>query len=226
MSNITTTANSYSLTRMDSVPIQYIVETKEGKFIRYAGLQYLADLMGSFKSRTNIYMLNSTICVVECEGYIVPNKDYLIQMGYVDSKGNPDWNNPCVSALMTPSKFYGSGSVENLKEYMLKYKIEMAETRSVVRCLRSLTGCPLTSLEELSMEEGLKVHSGTEMAKNAKERVLPTTGDRQGTINYINDSRSINGVTGIINEFLDSRDAVILENLSDDDLKTLCSLLE
>ena len=213
-------------TKIDSVPVQYIVNTKEGKFIRYAGLQFLADQIGTFRSRSNIHVLNATICIMECEGFIIPNKDFMIQQGYVDGKGNPDWNNPCMTALMTPSKFYGSASVENLKENMLKYKIEMAETRSVVRCLRSLTGCPLTSLEELSMEEGIRVYSGTDMAKDAKERALPAKGDRQGVINYINDSRSVKGATGIINEFLDKRDAIILENLSDDDLKTLCELLE
>lgn len=148
------------------IPDEFIINKGNASFIKYGGLLYIANQMGTYRSVTrNISKPGEQQITFECEGILIPNADYIKQ--FTDDLGNvPEW---LIALLSKPVIQHGTSNARNTKEDMQKYATEMAETRSNVRCLRVLTGCALTAVEEMTVADlagnGLTVQTLGEMVE-------------------------------------------------------------
>lgn len=132
------------------IPDSFIVWLGEGDrsqpLIKLGGLMYLANLMGKPILQTKNISKTDGERIYECVGYLIPNNDTLSNLGI-----NPEnLNDPRLSLLLgQPTIAHGTTNGDNLKGNMFKYAEVMAETRAIVRCLRLLTGCSYTAVEEM-----------------------------------------------------------------------------
>lgn len=205
------------------IPPEYIVKMDSAEFIRLGGLLYLAGQQGVFRCQTKDVSLPDTEEIIyECTGWIVPSDKYLEEVGI--SK-----DSPFASMLSTPVVMHGTANSDNLKSRMFPFRTVMAETRSISRCLRILTGCPMTAVEELgnynfnaedvintARSAGIDLVSAADVLNETQKE--PKT--RAEYIKAIN-SLDIPGVKDIVKRFLDEHNALILENLSEPLLREL-----
>lgn len=225
-----TKETSESRFKMKDIPPEYIVRIPQGdktaEFIRLGGLLYLAGQIGVFRCQTKDVSLPETETnheiIYECTGWIIPSDRYLEEIGI--SK-----DSSLMHMFEIPVVMHGIANPDNLKARMVPFRTVMAETRAISRCLRILTGCPMTAVEELgdynfNAEEVIKTarSAGVDLVSAADvltaEQSEPKT--REEFITAIQ-SFKVPGVKDIIKNFLNDHDALILENLSDSLLREL-----
>ena len=132
---------------LTNIPEEFVVESTMGGvkqyFPKYGGLLYLANTMGRPVLKTRIIdsKTQGEICA-ECEAYLIPNKKTLDDLGVTD-------DSPFVDMFKIPVIAHGTVNEKNTRPNMFPHATVLAETRSMVRALRVLTGCSYTSFEEM-----------------------------------------------------------------------------
>lgn len=214
--------------RIEDIPPEFVVESHGQPLIRFGGYMALLDKMGMYRIQTACVKSTPEETVYECKAWLIPFDAYLSTVGITKE-------NPCLSLLLEPVIMHGTASVKNLAPNMLKFRETMAETRSIVRALRMLSGCSYTAVDELDRSDlekignvpgmDISVQTLEEMVAASKETAasmpaLPSS--RKESITYLKEAKRDNkGVTEVINSHLDCNNAALLENLSDASLQEL-----
>lgn len=212
------------------VPQSLFMERGGSMLIRFGGLLYLANEMGTFRCETrDVSKDDSGEIIFECKGYIIPNERYLISRGFT-------LDYPLLQMFTQPVVMHGTASRENLTNKMIiPFRYVMAETRSIVRCLRILTGCSFTAVDELDGDNSADVESTLKQLKDSGAVVGRTAMDmlndtgkklsREQYMTTLSDLRKNNaGAKEIINSYLDSKNAVVVNNLKFAELQELYEL--
>ena len=223
----------------DNIPPEFIIElpffdkktqtNKVQKLIRFGGLQYLMDLKGEYRVQTQTTRATSEEIRYEAKVFVIPSDAYLAEKGI--SK-----DNPCLSLLLEPVIMHAIASKENTSPMMYKFLDSLGETRAIARAFRIASGCPYTAVDELDRrdlvqkaeETGISVESledminKEQMATIAKKTVPVGAMTRNDMIIHIkNAMKRHKGVNECVKKYLDDRNAMIVENLSDADIKDL-----
>ena len=196
--------------KLKDIPKDYLIPQSGGMpLIRFGGLMFLASQMGVFKCQTkDVTIPKSQEIIFECKGWIIPSKAYL------ESKGISE-NSPLMSMFSEPVITHGTTNPINLKEAMQKYNYVMAETRSIVRCLRILTECPYAAEDEVDfVKESIK--DSTSTTSSPKEDKT----SRGIMINFISEQVQP-AVKSYIASYLKNNNANIVQNLTDVQLNEL-----
>ena len=126
-------------------------------------------------------------------------------------------------------------SKDNTSAMMHKFLDSLGETRAVARAFRIASGCPYTAVDELdrndlkkmAAESDISVESledmiNKEQLETIKKTVPVGAMTRSDMIIHIKNSMKRNkGVNELVKTFLDDHNAMIVENLSDADIKDL-----
>lgn len=196
--------------KLIDIPKEYLIPQSSGMpLIRFGGLMYLASLMGVFKCQTkDISAPNDDEIIFECKGWIIPSASYLESKGISESS-------PLMAMFSEPVITHGTTNPINLKEVMQKYNYVMAETRSIVRCLRILTECPYAAEDEVDfVKESFK--DSTSTTNSSKQE----SSNRATMIKYLSELVQP-GLKSYIASFLKDNKANILQNLTDEQLNEL-----
>jgi hypothetical protein len=204
---------------IDELPNEMLVTQGNQKFIKYAGLQFLVDQIGVFKCRLRDVTIDyNKEIIYECEGYLVPSMSYLKSKDIDPATYPPE----LLKMLELPVITRGTSSDLNTKENLRKYKVEMASTRAVVRCMRLISGCPYTGVDELpdsdtamttykKIGSSMSIKSATDILKD-ENAMLP----REQCLNIIDDMKSKNvSIAKELVKYLDSVGAGMKSNLTD-----------
>ena len=144
------------------IPSEFILNLQDQRFIRIGGLLWLANQMGMPKIVTrNISEPGTGEIIYEAEGRLIPNEETLKRMGFDSS-----YPQVVTEMFALPTVAHGTCNAQNTKPNMLKFIQVLAETRAVARCLRFMTGCSLTAVEEMD---------SSDIAGNLKADVTNTT---------------------------------------------------
>lgn len=205
------------------IPPEYIYSKGNNTLVKLGGLLYLASKMGTFRCTTRDVSSSDDEIIYECEGYIIPSMEYLASKGI-----SADY--PLLDMYRLPVIAHGTTNRQNLAPNMVQFRVVMAETRAIARCLRILTECPLCSVEEmngytfseedildLAKNPSVCIQSAKDMLGSA--RVEPKT--RMELINAIQAMYTKNGVKEFVTSYLKSHNANVILNLSDALLKEL-----
>lgn len=161
---------------LTNIPEEFVVESTMGGvkqyFPKYGGLLYLANTMGRpiLKTRIIDSKTPGEICA-ECEAYLIPNEETLGKLGITNA------SSPFIDMFKIPVIAHGTVNEKNTRPNMFPHATVLAETRSMVRALRVLTGCSYTSFEEMSessmtgdpLTPNFSVSSAADMLNNEKK---------------------------------------------------------
>lgn len=161
---------------LTNIPEEFVVESTLGGvkqyFPKYGGLLYLANTMGRPVLKTRIIDSKTPgeICA-ECEAYLIPNEETLKKLGI------SNLSSPFIDMFKIPVIAHGTVNEKNTRPNMFPHATVLAETRSMVRALRVLTGCSYTSFEEMSessitgdpLSSNYSVSSAADMFKSEKK---------------------------------------------------------
>lgn len=222
----------------DNIPPEFIIElpffdkktqsNKVQKLIRFGGLQYLMDLKGEYRVQTQTTRATSDEIRYEAKVFVIPSDAYLAEKGI--SK-----DNPCLSLLLEPVIMHAVASKDNTSSMMHKFLDSLGETRAIARAFRIASGCPYTAVDELdrndlkkmAAESDISVESledmiNKEQLETIKKTVPVGAMSRNDMIIHIkNAMKRHKGVNEFVKKYLDDRNAMIVENLSDTDIKDL-----
>lgn len=222
----------------DNIPPEFIIElpffdkktqtNKVQKLIRFGGLQYLMDLKGEYRVQTQTTRSTSEEIRYEAKVFVIPSDAYLAEKGI--SK-----DNPCLSLLLEPVIMHAVASKDNTSAMMHKFLDSLGETRAVARAFRIASGCPYTAVDELdrndlkkmAAESDISVESledmiNKEQLETIKKTVPVGAMSRNDMIIHIkNAMKRHKGVNEFVKKYLDDHNAMIVENLSDADIKDL-----
>lgn len=216
--------NSETKYVMKEVPPEYLIELGKGqKAIRMAGLQFMCEQLGVLKAETKqVQSVPGEICF-ECRAWIAYYDHVLEGMGF--SK-----DSPMMEILQKPVVMHGTTNSENLKDNMVRFAYVMAETRSLVRAMRILTGCPYVASDELDSVKfnpdeaietaknlGIEFRSASDLMKMKSKE--PTT--RPELLEVIKGLQTKKGVKEYTSAYLNEHNANVLLNLQDPQLKEL-----
>lgn len=232
----------------DEIPQEYILDMPffdkkqqkqvSQKFIRFGGLLYLADQIGIYRVQTTCIGWKPNEIRYEAKIVMCPSDEYLEYKGITK-------DNPCLSLLMEPTVMHATATHENTSAMMHKFLEALAETRAVARALRIVTGCPFTAVDELDKrdlkrmaeEADISVESLEDMIEKEQlqtvqsqnksvdpffgKPVLPdNVVGRPNLIKAIKDAvRTNKGANEFVKTYLDNHNAMIVENLTNDNLK-------
>lgn len=161
---------------LTNIPEEFVVESTLGGvkqyFPKYGGLLYLANTMGRPVLKTRIIDSKTPgeICA-ECEAYLIPNEETLKKLGISNI------SSPFIDMFKIPVIAHGTVNEKNTRPNMFPHATVLAETRSMVRALRVLTGCSYTAFEEMSessitgdpLSSNYSVSSAADMLKDEKK---------------------------------------------------------
>ena len=161
---------------LTNIPEEFVVESTLGGvkqyFPKYGGLLYLANTMGRPVLKTRIIDSKTPgeICA-ECEAYLIPNEETLKKLGI------SNLSSPFIDMFKIPVIAHGTVNEKNTRPNMFPHATVLAETRSMVRALRVLTGCSYTAFEEMSessitgdpLSSNFSVSSAADMFKDEKK---------------------------------------------------------
>ena len=222
----------------DNIPPEFIIElpffdkktqsNKVQKLIRFGGLQYLMDLKGEYRVQTQTTRATSDEIRYEAKVFVIPSDAYLAEKGI--SK-----DNPCLSLLLEPVIMHAVASKDNTSAMLHKFLDSLGETRAIARAFRIASGCPYTAVDELdrndlkkmAAESDISVESledmiNKEQLETIKKTVPVGAMTRSDMIIHIKNAMKRNkGVNELVKSFLDDHNAMIVENLSDADIKDL-----
>lgn len=221
--------NMYTINGIQ-VPASFFVQSNDATYIRFGGLLYLANEMGTFRCKTRCIASSETGVIFECEGYLIPNDSYLAKHGFTQT-------NNFLSLLNEPVIAHGEASSANVSSSRTsKFKYVMAETRSIVRTLRVLTGCSYTALDELDQSSSAQGEPARAQKGNAEfpapngqsafemlgSEADSSSFDRSAALSVLQSFKISNkGAKEIIVSYLNKKSALVLNNLTDADVKEL-----
>lgn len=223
----------------ENIPPEFIIEMdyfdkktqtkKVQKFIRFGGLQYLMDLKGEYRVQTQTTRSTSEEVRYEAKVYMIPSDAYLAEKGITK-------DNPCISLLLEPTVMHAVASKDNTSAMMHKFIDSLGETRAIARAFRIASGCPYTAVDELdkrdlknmaddmdiSVESLEDIINKEQLATIQKKDIPVGNMTRNDMIIHIKAAMRRNkGVNEYVKSFLDSHNAMIVENLSDADIKVI-----
>lgn len=213
----------------DDIPPEYLITLQGQKFVKFGGLMYLIHLKGEFRVQTTCIRCSEEEVCYEAKAWLIPSDDYLASM-------NITKDNPCLALLMEPVVTHATSNVLNTAGNMKKFRDCLAETRAIARALRILSGCSYTAVDELDrsdfknapkemFSDTIQVQSVEEMLNASKPPEAPTFRypvTRDGMIKYLEKAKAEHkGAAEVIISYLDQKNAVLLQNLSQVDLTDL-----
>ena len=205
------------------IPPEYLYTKGDNTLVKLGGLLYLASKMGTFRCVTRNVSTSDDEIVYESEGYIIPSMEYLASKGI-----STDY--PLIDMYRMPVIAHGTTNARNLASNMVQFRVVMAETRAIARCLRVLTECPLCSVEEMngytfSEDDILDMAKTTNVCIQSAQDVMKSSRVEPKTrielINAIQSMYNREGVKEYASSYFKSHNANVILNLSDALLKDL-----
>lgn len=212
MTENTFTANGYE------IPGEFILRLKDQVFIRVGGLLWLANQMGMLKIVTkNVSTPGVPEVIYEAEGRLIPNATTLENMGY-----GKDYPLELVQMFTLPTIAHGTCNQDNTKDGMQKFAQVLAETRAIARCLRFLTGCALTAVEEMdSSDLAGNMDSPKMVSATAADLLKNEPGSREEMVKVIADLMDKQPFKAIVDLYCKQKKAPLFTALKDEEIREL-----
>lgn len=240
----------YVLAAMKDMPSDYLVSVHGVPTIKWGGLQYLLHCFGQPIFKTTdisedsqktgpIDESDTDYCIrYEAELRFIPNITYLTALGLP----NTEFGRLTGTLMQYPSTAQGSATISNVRTAnMAKFARELAETRAKCRAARDFLGVGLCSTEEMGKEgessedssdySGERTSGGSIKGMASRESSRPVESasvpeSREDRMKFIRSrQRDISCLDSTI-AFLREKGKNLLDQLPDDDVKTLYEKLQ